>query len=166
MQHGRWSNTEFRTPEGMTYAQWRTSDDYRAARKKYDQKRYAERSYPYAEKAAAWDNTLEGRAKRLTICARARAKKKGIEFSLSEGWALEKLKAAACEVTGLQFVYVRGAKRKHPHSPSIDRIDNSIGYTDENCRMIAWALNAALADFGMDVYLDVAKRVIARGGAY
>lgn len=162
----RWSNTEFRTPDGMSYDEWRASDEYLRARKEYDRKRYAAKKYPHREKAAAWDNTIGGRASRLMGCARVRAKKKGLDLAITQEWIEHRLAKGSCEVTGLSFVYVRGERRKHPHSPSIDRIDNSLGYTPDNCRVVVWALNAALADFGMDTYLEVAKRVIARGGQH
>jgi hypothetical protein len=89
----------------------------------------------------------EGRAGRLVSTAKCRAKKKGREFSLTTEWALKRLQAGTCEVSGLPFdlgspTGLGKSAGPMPMAPSIDRIDQSKGYTTENSRMILNCLNA------------------------
>lgn len=60
---------------------------------------------------------------------------------LTPEWIMEKLQQGLCEVTGLPFTY--GLDARNPWSPSLDRIDPSIGYTIENTRVVVWIFNAA-----------------------
>lgn len=60
------------------------------------------------------------------------ARRKGLPFSLSRD-KFNLLKCAStCDCCGKDF---GGA------TPQIDRIDNSLGYTDENCRALCWRCN-------------------------
>lgn len=78
----------------------------------------------------------------LSACYQ-RAKKKGLEFSLTEEWMLEKLRGGICEITGTKLQYgARGFnERNRPWGPSIDRKDRSKGYTPENCQLVCWLYN-------------------------
>jgi len=75
------------------------------------------------------------------------AKKAGIPFSLTLGWFKANLQRGTCQVTGLEFVkpvYQRGNRgQRGPYTPSVDRIDNTKGYTPDNCRMVIWMANLA-----------------------
>jgi len=99
--------------------------------------------------------TPKGRASGLRACKKwkkrnpasvlvnqcgARAKKKGMECSITLEWVEQKLLAGFCEVTGIAFV-MEGDR--HPFLPSIDRIDSNKGYTPNNCRVVLWIINAA-----------------------
>jgi hypothetical protein len=94
--------------------------------------------------------------------ARERANKKGIEFTLTREWVLKRLATGVCEATGIRFNSETFIGRCGPYSPSIDRIDSSKGYTPDNCRMICWALNMGLSEWGEEVYLDIAKAFIEK----
>jgi|688.fasta_scaffold653274_1 hypothetical protein len=81
-------------------------------------------------------------ARYLFFESRARAKKRGLDFDLTREWFAEKLRAGACEITGLPFEYGRHSLRR----PSPDRRDNNCGYTKENCRIILLGLNLLKKD--------------------
>lgn len=88
--------------------------------------------------------TQDGQACALHNSAQARAKRRGLPFSLSKEWFLERVKAGVCEVTGLPFVIdQKGRHLAHVFAPSVDRIIPRIGYTPENSRMVIWCYNAA-----------------------
>jgi hypothetical protein len=74
--------------------------------------------------------------------AKWRAKKKGIDYDLTPEWARNKW-TGKCELTGIAFriEYGRSGKGGKPRSPSLDRIDNTKGYTQDNCRFILQAVN-------------------------
>lgn len=54
-----------------------------------------------------------------------------------------------CEATGLKLSLEmnRQGYTRHPYRPSIDRIDNSLGYTKDNCRVVAVIYNYAKSEF-------------------
>lgn len=67
------------------------------------------------------------------------------------------LSAGVCGVTGVPFVY--GTPR-HPLQPSLDRPDSTRPYTNDNFRVVAWAVNAACGEWGQDAYLALAARAL------
>ena len=105
----------------------------------------------------------EGRATRLLYSAKRRASQKNIAFGLSRDWVLSRLKAGTCELSGLPFDLTTGGRA--PYTPSIDRIDNSKGYTVENCRVILWALNAAFSTWGECVFREISLAWLRRNRA-
>lgn len=71
--------------------------------------------------------------------AKRRARENGIEFGLTKSWVMERVVAGVCEVSGIRFE--PGDGKHHPLSPTIDRIDRSRGYTEDNARLVIWAVN-------------------------
>lgn len=72
--------------------------------------------------------------------AKRRAKEKNIEFSLSDIHIPE-----FCPVLNLKLI-IGGGKPNLPLSPSIDRIDNSQGYTPQNSMVISYRANSLKSD--------------------
>lgn len=70
----------------------------------------------------------------------AKNRSNGKEFSITKDWLLPKLENGKCEVTGLDFKFL-AYEENNPFAPSIDRIDNSLGYTPSNCKVVIWAYN-------------------------
>lgn len=103
--------------------------------------------------------TPNGRAKMLWHAAKRRAQDKQLPFDLSFEWVLERVKTGCCEVTALPFNLEerRTGSMNAPYAPSIDRRDSTRGYTPDNCRMVVWALNMALGQWGDEVFAVVAK---------
>lgn len=110
--------------------------------------------------------SARGRERILWHSAKARALAKGLEFSLTREWIQDRLILGCCELTGLPFSW--GTRRgdgqmNGAFSPSIDRRDITKGYTPENCRVVVWALNCALGQWGEEVFAVVAKAYTESG---
>lgn len=69
------------------------------------------------------------------------ARKRGIEFSLTDEWAAARW-TGHCELTGIPFDKPGNGLGPKPFSPSVDRIDQSKGYLPTNARFVLWAVNA------------------------
>lgn len=98
----------------------------------------------------------------------ANAAKRGIDFSITSDEAIKLLEETSglCSITGLPFNEMRRPNwRIAPYKPSLDRLDSSLGYSLGNCRWVCAAANIALADYGEEVFRDLAlayaERVIA-----
>lgn len=93
----------------------------------------------------------------MWLAARNRAKLKNLECTLT----LERVKCLlspmTCEMTGLPLTWdsLEGSKY-NPWAPSLDRKDNSIGYTDGNVRVVCWAYNKARSDWPDEVFHELA----------
>lgn len=89
---------------------------------------------------------------------RARAKRSGKEFDLTLEWL--KQRSNICELSGLKMRI--GYFDKHPLSASVDRVDSSLGYTQDNCRVVCLALNMAFNDWGSEAFIPIAKAFVSR----
>ncbi len=89
--------------------------------------------------------------KRFLASTKKSAKDRGLSFDLSEEWFKERLDRGFCEVTGLPVkikLYKKGdAGQRGFYSPSIDRIDNAVGYIPSNCRLVCWGYNLGKHQF-------------------
>lgn len=83
--------------------------------------------------------------------AKVRAKQRGLECNLDSAWG-ESVWTGFCALTNLPFNL--GANAAGPFSPSLDKIDNAKGYTQDNCRFILHGINL-LKGVGSDE--DVSK---------
>lgn len=104
-----------------------------------------------------WDN------KSLCAIIYKRAKNKNIDCTLTieEIDALLEKSGGKCALTGIKFDMLNDKQyRTRPWIPSIDRIDNTRGYTIDNVRLIANAVNLALNEFGDDVFYKIAEGLI------
>jgi len=75
--------------------------------------------------------------KRLLCGAYTRSKDKNLEYNLDYNWAVENFKET-CPVFGIPLTFFT----KTASSATIDRFDNTKGYTKENCRFISWKANS------------------------
>jgi hypothetical protein len=117
-------------------------------------------AYTVGEPMPAW-------ASKAFHAARYRAKKAEMPFTLVRADMISMLVRAGgrCEVSGLPFTIDRfSAAMRRPFVPSLDRIDSSLGYTAENCRLVLFAINVALSDWGADVFHLIATSVGKRIG--
>ena len=71
--------------------------------------------------------------------------------------------AGRCAVTGIKFD-ITGVlnARKRPFHHSLDRIDSTKGYTPTNIRIVCYAANVAMLDWGENVLSEIATGYVLR----
>jgi len=86
---------------------------------------------------------VRGRAGHLFRGARQRAKELNLPFKLNVKWIEEKIRIGICERTGVSFnLKIPINEEKYNwNAPSLDRIDRTKGYTEENVQMTTWRYN-------------------------
>ncbi len=90
-------------------------------------------------------NAQNSREKRALYAARNRAKRRGLEFTIT----VDDIQIPEkCPVLGIPLTFEPG-RGAHESSPSIDRIDNTKGYTPDNIVIISWRANRLKSDATM-----------------
>lgn len=90
--------------------------------------------------------------------AQRRCRRKGLPFDLTMDWALQQAEAQGfrCCLTGIEFFAKHpGRSARNPYAPSVDKIDPRGGYTQANVRIVVFAVNAMLMDWGPEVFEQV-----------
>lgn len=90
--------------------------------------------------------------------AKARARRNGLAFELTESWARERW-TGKCELTGALFDRLTGG-RPSAFSASLDRIDPTNGYTPDNCRFILWAVNRFKSNYDDATMMRIARLLV------
>ena len=93
--------------------------------------------------------------------AKKRARNKGWGFSITEEDVIQALERAnyRCEVTGTQLTLNGGRGRDRcPTDPSLDRIDSKRGYSPDNIRIVCFAANVGMLNWGEEQYQRIAAR--------
>ncbi len=91
------------------------------------------------------ESTIEGRASLMRNRCKQRAKRYGYEFNLSKDMIISKLEKGVCEVTNIPLVIT--SLDYNPYAPSVDRIDSSKGYTDDNVQVTCMIYNLCKNQF-------------------
>jgi hypothetical protein len=94
----------------------------------------------------------------LVWVARYRAKKKNMEFSITEH---DIVIPNECPILGIPMFV---GKRNNPNSPSIDRLDNSKGYVVGNVCVISSRANALKSDATIAELQRLAKWTVSQYG--
>lgn len=92
--------------------------------------------------------------------AKNRAKGCSYEFRLTADAVAEHMlrTKGRCEVTGLRFTTAGSeGSRKRPFFHSIDRIKPELGYTPNNIRIVCFAVNLAMLNWGEEVFAELAR---------
>jgi len=86
---------------------------------------------------------------------RALRKKNDMNISFFDFKNIIKRSNGCCEITGIQFNLETKNSHKglwEPFHPSIDRINNGLGYSKENIRLVCVAVNVALHQWGLQIF--------------
>ena len=67
----------------------------------------------YIKTFTTYYNTPNGRAEHMLNNARTRAKRKGIQITITKEWIKEKLEIGKCEITGIPFVLSSNGGKGH-----------------------------------------------------
>lgn len=87
-----------------------------------------------------------------SILSRSRRKERLCNISVDDIFDLVISSNGRCQVTDIPFSMNKPQNcRTAPYFPSIDRIDSSKGYCKGNCRLICYAVNMALNQWGDQV---------------
>lgn len=92
---------------------------------------------------------------RLIAKAKIRAKAGDIQYNLTIDWARARW-TGRCEITGAEFQKTT-VGRMTSFSASLDRIDPSKGYTQDNCRFILCAINRLKGDESDEIMFQIAR---------
>ena len=110
-------------------------------------------------------NPLKYRARTLVSGAKQRAKLKGNDFNLTPDWVEAKLREGYCEVSGTEFYIKPYSSRAeytkvHPHSPSLDQIEPSGGYTMDNVQVVCDQVNKFKGDRHVTSMVIIARNFL------
>lgn len=144
----RRARAKFRLRYNQMSLDWHYANRDRILKRKRDS--YVRKPLPGHSKSI-WYSVL--------INTAARAKRKSLECDLTQEWVLARW-TGRCEITGLEF---KKGNRRGPsvYSPSIDRIDQSKGYLQSNCRFILFAINAMRGSGGDSDIGIIARAIVA-----
>lgn len=99
--------------------------------------------------------------------SRKRASVKGLPFELSQSdiRALWERCGGKCEITGIPFDFdlLEAKHARRPYAPSLDRINNDLGYSIDNLRVVCVAVNLAMNQWGEAVLLRIAACLFSNG---
>lgn len=118
-------------------------------------------SYKAALEAAiiSQDFTIQRSIEKILVArfrnARARDVQRGRITSINQEWVVRQIRRQnyKCAITGVRFSdKVVESARINPFSPSIDRIDNARGYETGNVRIVIFAVNMMMLDWGLSVF--------------
>jgi len=101
----------------------------------------AVKGYQLSPTTKRYETSLKGYASRIKSRTKNLAKRKGVAFDLPKGWIIKRLKDDTCEYSGETFSRPacklgRENRGPKPNSPCIKRLDESKGFTVDNCIMV------------------------------
>ena len=110
-------------------------------------KRHPE-AYKQSEKERRERYIIKDPLRNMLKRVKGRAKKSGLEFRITKANFPGGV-PSICPALGTELS-VNSKKGHWPHSPSIDRIDNSKGYIPGNVKIISWRANSLKSDATID----------------
>lgn len=90
--------------------------------------------------------------------AKIRARKRRVPFDIDLEWAISQaeLQELKCCLTSIPFYSESAAlSYRNPFAPSLDRIDAKGGYTRDNVRIVVFAINVMMMDWGHETFETV-----------
>lgn len=110
------------------------------------------------ELGQAYRQTKKAWAARVYKNAITRATEKGLDFDLTIDWIIEQC-PIKCAVLGIPLLPSSNDKN---NSPSLDRFDNTKGYTKDNVKIISFRANKVKSDATEDELKAVLKYIKTR----
>jgi len=104
-----------------------------------------------------WREKRRGYA--LVNVAKNRARKKGIPFDLDRDDIQERIDNGLCELTGIPFDL---ETPRAWNAPSLDQIEPSAGYTNENTRVVLYAVNVMANTWGAQKIVEIGRQITAK----
>lgn len=102
-------------------------------------------------------------ARKLLHQCHASARYRKHECTLTEELLSELLLGMTCSVTGLPLsLEWKGPSGSNPWAPSVDRLNNSLGYVPDNVRIVCWAFNNMRGDFPDEVVETLVRAYASR----
>jgi hypothetical protein len=151
------------TPSGYRYHGCRCdpcTQAYRKRQRDWMQRNPGKKSLQNSRAYKKRTSTLEGLALNRLKAARSNARRKGLEFDIDLEWVIDKIKHLRCEVLGCDLTITQDVDGlTNPFTPSLDRRDNSKGYTKDNVQVVAWFFNRLKGEWPEGV-VDRILRVI------
>lgn len=135
-------NRQYRTANRQQYRDW-------------ERENYTKRKEIRLKQAKNWRETLSGSARMLCLAAQHRSQRKSLSFEIDANVieTLIKCQGERCALTGISFNYASdGVHRYRPFAPSIDRKDNSCGYTYDNIRIVCCIVNKARNEYPIELF--------------
>ena len=108
---------------------------------------------------------MNGRVRRACYSARKRAENGDLPYDLTVEWALEQVEAQGgrCAYTGWELEVEAEGKCSFgtgkPRALSIDRVDPTQGYTQDNCRIVCWQVNLIKRDLSLEHFKELCSAV-------
>lgn len=100
-----------------------------------------------------------GRMKSLLSAARTRSRYAELDFDLTRDFLLGlwRKQGGKCYYTGMELTF-DGNRR--PSALSIDRVDSSLGYTQENVVLCSRVVNEMKSNMGVDELVELSRRIV------
>lgn len=120
-----------------------------------------------ASRKARKNTVVRGRMSALIGNSRQRAKEKGWEHDLTLDFlcALWEEQKGLCALTGVPLSLEPAGPRWSSSLVSIDRIDNSLGYTQDNVWLVTVKINFAKGTQTLEEFFSMCKLVVENYGA-
>jgi len=109
-----------------------------------------------------YKRTTRGRAVSLIGNAKRRSLERNVPLEISTDWVELQLIKGKCQITGIPFNLEPTPKHltRRWDAPSLDRINKNLTYNETNTRVVLWAVNCALAEYGTETMLPILKAMI------
>lgn len=102
---------------------------------------------------------------------KSRAKRRGLTFDIDAAFVKKLLEPMTCSVTGMKLCHKDHHDPKDIRKyniPSIDRIDNTKGYTKDNIRVVSWWYNRSRSEMddgdNIKLILEIADGIREKNG--
>lgn len=118
----------------------------------------------YRKYSREYLSTKEGKLKKLVARAKQLSNKKGLDFDLDNEFVFDlwKEQEGTCKRTGLPLDVKSGTIQvRNRMGPSLDRVDNTKGYTRENVELVCAQYNAGKAAYTPEEFAEICRAFLS-----